>query len=65
MEFRLNNLTCGGCARSVTKAIQAIDPHADVATDPPTRIARVRTSLSEDEIVSALRSAGYPPRESL
>lgn len=63
MEFHLNNMTCGGCARAVTKAIQAIDPRAEVATDPPARIVSVRTSLPEDEIVSALRSAGYPPRD--
>ncbi len=26
MQFHIENMTCGGCARSVTKAIQSVDP---------------------------------------
>ncbi|EMF60431.1 heavy-metal-associated domain-containing protein [Stenotrophomonas maltophilia] len=37
MEFHVDGMTCGGCARSVTRAIQQIDPNASVVADPPTR----------------------------
>ena len=30
MQFHIENMTCGGCARSVTKAIQSVDPQAEV-----------------------------------
>ncbi len=62
MQFHLDDMTCGGCARTVTKAIQTIDPTANVVTDPPTRRVQVRTSASEKQIVTALREAGFPPR---
>jgi len=30
MLLKIENMTCGGCARSVTKAIQSVDPNATV-----------------------------------
>ncbi len=33
MQFRIENMTCGGCARSVTKTIQKVDPAAEVEVD--------------------------------
>ena len=62
MQFHLDDMTCGGCARTVTKTIQLIDPNASVVTDPPSRQVEVQTSASEEQIVSALREAGFPPR---
>lgn len=62
MQFHLDDMTCGGCARSVTRAIQAVDPKADVVADPPNRLVQVRTSAPEEKIVAALREAGFPPR---
>lgn len=62
MQFHLDDMTCGGCARTVTKAIQLIDPDASVVTDPPTRQVKVQTSASEAEVAAALRAAGFPPR---
>ena len=37
MQFHIKNMTCGGCARSVTKAIQSVDAQAKVTIDPNTR----------------------------
>ena len=34
MQFHIENMTCGGCVRSVTKAIQSVDPSAEVTADP-------------------------------
>ncbi|HFP9319362.1 TPA: heavy-metal-associated domain-containing protein, partial [Klebsiella michiganensis] len=55
--------TCGGCARTVTKVIQNLDPEASIVTDPPTRKVEIQTLLSVDLISDALREAGFPPRE--
>lgn len=62
MQFHLEDMTCGGCARTVTRTIQTIDPNAKIVTDPPTRRVEVQTSASEMEIATALREAGFPPR---
>ncbi|WP_019661430.1 heavy-metal-associated domain-containing protein [Stenotrophomonas hibiscicola] len=62
MEFHVEGMTCGGCARSVTKAIELIDPQASVQADPASRRVQVQTSASEAQIVAALTDAGFPPR---
>lgn len=61
MQFFLEDMTCGGCARAVTKLIKGVDPDAKVATDPLTRGVEVQTSASEEQIAAALRQGGYPP----
>lgn len=63
MRFHLDDMTCGGCARTVTKVIQGIDPAASVIADPPNRTVQVQTTASEAQIAAALREAGFPPRE--
>lgn len=64
MQFHIEDMTCGGCARGVTKAIQSVDPAASVMADPPTRTVKVISSASREAIETALREAGFPPRES-
>lgn len=63
MNFHIDNMACGGCARSVTRAIQSVDPDARIDTDPPSRLVKVDTAASQEQIVAALREAGFPSRE--
>ena len=63
MQFHLDDMTCGGCARSVTKAIQALDPEARITADPPTRRVEITTTAAREQVVAALREAGFPTRE--
>lgn len=62
MKFHIENMTCGGCARGVTKAIQLVDPQAEVTADPSNRSVEVNSSATQDELVGALSRAGFPPR---
>lgn len=62
MQFHIEDMTCGGCVRGVTKAIQSVDPKAEVRADPPTRKVEVNSSASRETIEAALRDAGFPPR---
>jgi copper chaperone len=62
MQFHLEDMTCGGCARAVTAAIREIDPAAQVKADPPTRRVDVETTRPEAEVRAALAAAGFPPR---
>lgn len=59
MQFHVENMTCGGCARSVTKAIQSVDPAADVKADPASRKVEVTSNASRDALVQVLKGAGY------
>lgn len=60
MELRIEGMTCGGCARSVTKAIQGVDPNAKVEPNPATRQVKVETTASQAQVQQALAHAGYP-----
>ena len=60
MQFHLETMTCFGCARSVTKAIQSIDKGAVVKADPENRRIDVETSAARAEIEAVLAEAGYP-----
>lgn len=60
MELKIENMTCGGCAKSVTRAIQSVDPTARVETNPATRLVSVETTATEAELHQVLQDAGYP-----
>lgn len=60
-QFRIDNMVCGGCARSVTKAVQSVDASAKVVADPPHRRVDIESSASREQLESALREAGFPP----
>ncbi len=60
MELKIENMTCGGCARSVTKAIQSIDPDAGIETNPATRTVKVKTTATAAALQKVLEEAGYP-----
>ena len=60
IRFHIPNMTCGGCARSVTKALLSIDPQARIETDPPAREARMDSALDKSAFLAVLSEAGYP-----
>lgn len=60
MQFHIENMTCFGCARSVTKAIQSVDRGAVIDADPESRKVEVETSAARAEIEAVLAEAGYP-----
>ena len=59
IEFEVEGMTCGGCVRSVTKAIQAIDPGARVEVDLATKKVTVDTAVRHEEVTEAIIDAGY------
>jgi copper chaperone len=62
MQFHIDTMTCGGCARAVTAAIRGVDPAATIKADPPARIVDVETACGEAELRAALTAAGFAPR---
>ena len=61
MQFHIETMTCGGCARGVTKAIQSVDPTADVKADPETRMVDVTTTAPRERLAAVLTDAGFAP----
>mgnify|MGYP001388091319 CR=1 FL=1 len=62
MQFIIENMTCGGCVRGVTKAVQTVDPQAQINADLPTHKVEISTSASREQIEAALNEAGFPAK---
>lgn len=60
MQFHIENMTCGGCAKSVAAAIRSVDAKAEIQTDPPNRKVEVTSRASRAELEAVLEEAGYP-----
>lgn len=59
MQFHVQNMTCGGCARAVRAAILELDAGARIETDPPSRSVTVETSAPDKAVRKALTEAGF------
>jgi copper chaperone len=58
-ELKVDGMTCGGCAASVKRALQALDTNAQVEVDLPSKTVKVDTSAQLDAVKSAVEDAGY------
>jgi copper chaperone len=63
LSFYIPNMNCGGCAKSVTKALLSVDPLARIETDPPAREVRVDSAQEESAFLAMLSEAGYPAKQ--
>jgi copper chaperone len=57
--FRVPNMSCGGCARSVTAALHGVDPRLEVRVDLERREVAVVGAADDEALARALRDAGY------
>ncbi len=62
LRLYIPKMTCGGCAKSVTKALLSVDPQARIETDPPAREVRVDSAQEESAFLAVLSEAGYPAK---
>jgi copper chaperone len=61
IEFTVPALSCGHCVQVITRALQALDPLAQVRVDLDSRQVRVESTRDAAEFARALDEAGYPP----
>lgn len=62
MQFQIDNMACGGCARSVTKAIHSVDPQAKVDIDLNLKRVTVESRADQSAVATVVEDAGFPPR---
>lgn len=58
-RFHVPAMTCDGCARAITRSIQALDAAAQVAAYPAIHRVDVTTQLTRADLVFAFQDAGY------
>jgi copper chaperone len=62
VTFEVQDMTCGHCVSSITKAVLAIDPGAKVITDLGTHRVQIEPTESDSaQLSAAIREAGYTP----
>ncbi len=61
LTFQVNDMTCGHCVATITKAVAAVDAAASVHTDLGAHLVRVDSVQPALVIEAAIRNAGYSP----
>jgi copper chaperone CopZ len=59
-ELKVEGMTCGGCAKGVSRSVQMLDRTAKVDVDLQSKMVRIETTASLDAVTSAIVNAGYP-----
>jgi copper chaperone len=63
LTFEVNDMTCGHCVATITRAVQAADPGARVEVDLASRRVRVEPAATDaGRLRTAISAAGYTPR---
>ena len=57
--FNVQGMSCGGCARRVIEAVQAVDPVARVEVDLANQTVSVDSTLDRETLAGAVKAAGY------
>ena len=59
MRFKVSGMTCGHCAKAITRALQALDAQAVVDVDLAGGEVRASGAFDADQAIAAIRSEGY------
>ncbi len=62
LEFKVEDMTCGHCVATITKAVQGVDQRAAVAADVANHIVRIDGAADAKLVEQAIRDAGYTPQ---
>jgi copper chaperone len=57
--FTVTGMTCGHCEKAVTRAIQRIDPQAEVRIDLASGSVQVQSQQPRDALARAIAEEGY------
>jgi copper chaperone len=61
LQLTVPDMACGACATTISQAIEALDPGAQVQADPAHKTVQVVTSAALAAVRSAIEQAGYHP----
>ncbi len=57
--FNVKGMTCGHCEKAVTRAVQQVDPAAQVQIDRPAGRVEVESTAAREAIARAIAEEGY------
>lgn len=59
LRLNVEGMSCGHCVGAVTRAVQAIDPNAEVRVDLAAKAVEARTTATGEAVAKAIADAGY------
>lgn len=59
IDFKVKGMTCGGCARGVTSALQRVDAKAVVNVDLASKTVSVNSTADVQQLKRAIEKAGF------
>ncbi len=59
--FKVQDMTCGGCAASVRKAVSGVAGVSSVSADPATKdvVVEAAPMVTREAVIAAINGAGY------
>lgn len=57
--FTVTGMTCGHCEKAVTRALQAVDPQAQIQIDRVQNRVQVESTQSRAALAQAIAEEGY------
>lgn len=61
IQFTVNDMTCGHCASTITRAAKEVDASGVCEIDLATKRVRIESSHPAEEFREAIAEAGYTP----
>jgi copper chaperone len=61
IEFTVNDMTCGHCASTITRAVKEVDAASRCEIDLGAHKVRIQSSHGAEEFRAAIEEAGYTP----
>jgi len=63
VTFQVSDMTCGHCASTIAKAVNAVDKSAHVEVDIPRKLVRISGAVPAEVLAVVIREAGYSAQE--
>ncbi|CAB3803492.1 hypothetical protein LMG28614_05833 [Paraburkholderia ultramafica] len=61
MQFEVKDMSCGGCASAIIRAITSIDPAVKLDIDVAAKMVKIDSSFPQNQLVAAIEATGFHP----
>ena len=63
IEISVNDMTCGHCASTITRAVKEVDAAARCEIDLAAKTVRIESDKPAADFTAAIEEAGYTPHQ--
>jgi copper chaperone len=56
----VSGMTCGGCTKAITRAVQLQDTEATVQVDLDSQKVEIESKLDRETLITIIADAGFP-----